>query len=140
MNTAGVVATAPENDAALRASGFLLLMASVFTVSMGHGAVLPLLPFFLERLPGDTACCAVSWHTGMLTGVYMFALFVFAPLWGRLSDRGGKEAGNSAGAGWFHIGIDTVRIFPDTLAELSGPCLGRYVCRGRTARILGLCG
>lgn len=101
MNTAGVVATAPENDAALRASGFLLLMASVFTVSMGHGAVLPLLPFFLERLPGDTACCAVSWHTGMLTGVYMFALFVFAPLWGRLSDRGGRRPVILLGLGGF---------------------------------------
>lgn len=69
-----------------------VLMASVFTVSLGFGVVLPLLPYLIERLlgaGGDVAQVARS--TGMLTGLYMFALFLFAPLWGKLSDRYGRR-------------------------------------------------
>lgn len=72
----------------LRAGSFFLLMASVFTVSTGYGVVLPVLPFWLERLPGSPS---IPWHTGLLSGVYMLALFMFAPLWGRASDRLGRR-------------------------------------------------
>jgi len=72
----------------LRTGSFFLLMASVFTVSMGYGVVLPILPFWLERISGSLS---VPWHTGMLAGVYMLALFAFAPLWGRASDRIGRR-------------------------------------------------
>ena len=68
-----------------------VLMASVFTVSVGFGVVLPLLPFLIERLLGAGAEAGeVSRSTGLLTGLYMLSLFLFAPLWGRrpcLSDR-----------------------------------------------------
>lgn len=70
---------------------FFLLMASVFTVYVGYGIVLPVLPFLLERLLGDEARFSVAWHTGMIAGIYMLALFVFAPLWGRVSDRFGRR-------------------------------------------------
>lgn len=72
----------------LRTGSFFLLMASVFTVSTGYGVILPVLPFWLERIPGSPS---IPWHTGMLSGVYMLALFVFAPLWGRASDRLGRR-------------------------------------------------
>lgn len=70
---------------------FFLLMAAVFTVYVGYGIVLPLLPFLLERLLGDAARFSVAWHTGMIAAIYMFALFVGAPLWGRVSDRIGRR-------------------------------------------------
>ena len=69
-----------------------VLMASVFTVSVGFGVVLPLLPDLIERLlgvAGDPGQVARS--TGLLTGLYMLSLFLFAPLWGRLSDRYGRR-------------------------------------------------
>ena len=69
-----------------------VLMASVFTVSIGFGVVLPLFPFVIERLLGagsDTA--QVSRATGLLTGLYMLSLFLFAPVWGRLSDLYGRR-------------------------------------------------
>ncbi|PZO32573.1 MAG: MFS transporter [Alphaproteobacteria bacterium] len=70
-----------------------VLMASVFTVSMGFGVVLPLLPFLIERLLGAGAEAGeVSRSTGLLTGLYMLSLFLFAPVWGRLSDRHGRRA------------------------------------------------
>jgi len=70
---------------------FLLLMGSVFAVYVGYGIVLPVLPFLLQRLLGDGAHASVAWHTGAIAGVYMLGLFLFAPLWGRVSDRWGRR-------------------------------------------------
>lgn len=75
----------------VHSSVFFLLLALVFTVSMGYGVVLPVLPGFLEGLPASAGRFSVPWHTGMLTGVYMLALFLFAPLWGYVSDRAGRR-------------------------------------------------
>ena len=70
---------------------FFLLMASVFTVYIGYGIVLPVLPFLLEEMLQNSTRFSVAWHTGMIAGIYMLALFVFAPLWGRISDRIGRR-------------------------------------------------
>jgi len=67
-----------------------LLSAMVFIVSLGYGAGLPLIRPYLLRYLGAVPTSTVAWHVGMLGGVYLFALFVFAPLWGRLSDRHGR--------------------------------------------------
>ena len=67
-----------------------LLGAMVFIVSLGYGAGLPLIRPYLLRYLGAVPASAVAWHVGMLGGVYLFALFLFAPLWGRLSDRHGR--------------------------------------------------
>jgi MFS family permease len=62
----------------------MALMFAVFTVAAGYGLLLPLL--------GQSATEAVvSRHTGLLTGVYTLAIFLFAPLWGWLSDRHGRR-------------------------------------------------
>lgn len=69
-----------------------MLMASVFTVSIGYGVILPLLPYLIERLLGAGGNAAqVSRSTGLLTGLYTLSLFLFAPVWGRLSDRYGRR-------------------------------------------------
>jgi MFS family permease len=68
------------------------LMLAVFTVSVGFGVVLPLLPYLIERLLGaGVEAAQVSRHTGLLTAVYTLSLFLFAPAWGRLSDRHGPR-------------------------------------------------
>ena len=68
------------------------LMLAVFTVSVGFGVALPLLPYLIERLLGAGVDAAqVSRHTGLLTAVYTLSLFLFAPMWGRLSDRRGPR-------------------------------------------------
>jgi MFS family permease len=74
------------------------LMCAVFTVSVGFGVVLPLLPYLIERLLGAGAEAAqVSRHTGLLTAVYTLSLFLFAPMWGRLSDRRGTRCDKEKG-------------------------------------------
>ena len=81
-----------ERPAGVSASTLLALMLAVFTVSVGYGVALPLLPYLMERLLGaGTTAAKVSRHTGLLTAVYTLALFLFAPLWGRLADRRGPR-------------------------------------------------
>lgn len=73
-------------------STMAVLMLSVFTVSMGFGIVLPVLPFLIERLLGAGGDAGqVSRATGLLTGLYMLSLFLFAAAWGHLSDRYGRR-------------------------------------------------
>ena len=67
-----------------------LLCAMVFVVSLGYGAGLPLVRPNLLVYLGAVPASTVAWHVGMLGGVYLFALFLFAPLWGRVSDRHGR--------------------------------------------------
>ena len=69
-----------------------VLLLSVFTVSIGYGVVLPLLPYSIERLLGTCGDAAqVSRATGTLTGLYTLSMFLFAPTWGRMSDRHGRR-------------------------------------------------
>ncbi len=80
------------HTAGVLASTMAALMLAVFTVSVGFGVVLPLLPYLIERLLGAGAGAAqISRHTGLLTAVYTLSLFLFAPMWGRLSDRRGPR-------------------------------------------------
>ena len=73
---------------------FLLpvVMLAVLTISLGFGILLPQLPALIERFLGDASTTVrVSRATGLLTALYMAALFVFAPFWGRLSDHWGRR-------------------------------------------------
>ena len=66
-------------------STMVVLMLSVFTVSMGYGIILPLLPYLIERLLGASGDAArVSSATGLLTVLYTLSLFFFAAVWGHL--------------------------------------------------------
>ena len=81
MSTSGTTAGIPARTMAV-------LMLAVFTVSMGYGILLPLLPYLIERLLGaGSDATQVSRATGLLTGLYTLSLFLFAPIWGHLSDR-----------------------------------------------------
>lgn len=81
-----------KNEAGLLpASQFFLLMAAVFAVYVGYGIVLPLLPFMLDQIFPNVTRASVAWHTGLIASIYMFALFVGAPLWGKISDRIGRR-------------------------------------------------
>ena len=68
------------------------LLLSVSTVSAGYGIVLPILPLMLLAIYGPNAATEVARHTGLLTAVHAMALFLFAPVWGWLSDGQGRRA------------------------------------------------
>lgn len=63
----------------------------MFAITVGYGIALPILPFLIERVAGTVNPSTLSRHTGLLTGIYILAIFMFAPLWGTLSDRKGRR-------------------------------------------------
>ncbi|MDY6909303.1 MAG: MFS transporter [Thermodesulfobacteriota bacterium] len=71
---------------------FILLICLV-VVMKGYGVTLSVLPFHIERmaLAEGVTTQGVSVHVGMITGLFALMQFVFAPLWGRLSDRIGRR-------------------------------------------------
>lgn len=80
---------APREAVKAARRAVLLLGAMVFVVALGYGAGLPLVQLYLQQYV--TGAPAVAWHVGMLGGAYAGALFLFAPVWGRLSDRHGRK-------------------------------------------------
>ena len=60
-------------------------MATVFVDMLGFFIVLPLLPFYAEKLGADPI------RVGALVSTFALAQLVTAPLWGRLSDRYGRR-------------------------------------------------
>lgn len=60
---------------------------------IGFGITLPVLPFYVERLAleAGTAQQSIVLHVTLLTGIYPLMQLVFAPLWGRWSDRIGRR-------------------------------------------------
>ena len=70
-----------------RNGSLLVIFLTVFVDLLGFGMVLPLLPIYAKQFGVD--------EHGMLTGLLMCSFsamqFVFAPLWGRLSDRIGRR-------------------------------------------------
>ncbi|MBN9071777.1 MAG: MFS transporter [Rhizobiales bacterium] len=67
------------------------VLVAMFAITVGYGVALPILPFLIEQIAGKSTPQALSWHTGLLTGAYIIAIFVGAPVWGRISDRCGRK-------------------------------------------------
>jgi DHA1 family multidrug resistance protein-like MFS transporter len=70
------------------------LLACVLIVMIGVGITLPVLPLYVERMALGSAATRrlVGIHIGLLTAAYPMMQLVFAPLWGRLSDRVGRSS------------------------------------------------
>ena len=65
------------------------LAAAIFAVSAGFGALMPVLPAWLNTLmPGATAG-DVARHVGFLSAAYAVGVLLGAPLWGVVGDRVG---------------------------------------------------
>jgi len=90
----------------------VLLSAMVFIASLGYGSGLPLAQPYLLRYLGAVPASAVAWHVGMLGGVYLLALFLFAPLWGRWSDGHGRAPALMIGFAAFLIGGAATALAP----------------------------
>ena len=76
--------------AGLRPVQLAWLAGSVFIVSAGYGALLPVLPGWLaSSMPGVDAS-EVGRHVGFLSGAYAVGVLLGAPLWGLASDRLGR--------------------------------------------------
>lgn len=66
-------------------TALMIVFATVLIDLIGFGIVLPILPLWAERFGASPL------QIGILTASYSLAQFVFAPVWGRLSDRVGRR-------------------------------------------------
>lgn len=87
-----------------RTSLFAMLLA-VFAVSAGYGIVLPILPFLIDQFADQNGSASIGSHTGLLMGIYVLAVFLFAPLWGAISDRRGRKPVMLAGLSGFAVTV-----------------------------------
>ncbi len=62
-----------------------VLFLIMFLVMVGFGIIIPVLPFYAEELGASPA------ELGLLMSVYSIMQFIFAPMWGRISDRTGRK-------------------------------------------------
>ncbi len=69
-----------------RGSLFAIFL-TVFIDLLGFGMVLPLLAVYAEAF----AIESTGWVTGLLFGSFSIMQFVFAPVWGRISDSIGRR-------------------------------------------------
>jgi multidrug resistance protein len=75
----------------------VILLIILFLVMVGFGIVIPILPFFVGKLGGG----ALS--LGIFMSVYSVMQFIFAPIWGRLSDRIGRRPVLLIGLGGYGV-------------------------------------
>src|SRR5262249_12657063 len=66
-------------------SPLTIVFITIFIDLIGFGIIIPLMPFYAETF-GATAVTV-----GLLSTSFSFMQFVFAPIWGRLSDRIGRR-------------------------------------------------
>lgn len=69
----------------MKKPSLLIIFLTVFIDLIGFGIVLPSLPIFAEHFNAN------GFTIGMLMASYSAMQFIFAPIWGRLSDRVGRR-------------------------------------------------
>lgn len=62
-----------------------ILFIVMFLVMVGFGIIIPVLPFYAEDLGASPT------DLGLLMAVYSLMQFIFAPMWGRISDKIGRK-------------------------------------------------
>ncbi|WP_462413482.1 MFS transporter [Neobacillus sp. Marseille-QA0830] len=62
-----------------------ILFIVMFLVMVGFGIIIPVLPFYAEEIGAN------STQLGLLMSVYSLMQFIFAPIWGQVSDRIGRK-------------------------------------------------
>ena len=70
-----------------RQGSLFVVFLTVFIDLLGFGIVLPLLPIYATTFATDSA----GWTIALLMSSYSIMQFIFAPFWGRLSDRVGRR-------------------------------------------------
>jgi DHA1 family multidrug resistance protein-like MFS transporter len=63
----------------------IILVASLVIVMLGFGIAIPLMPFYIIHFNASGSTL------GLMMSLYSLMQFIFAPMWGRLSDRIGRK-------------------------------------------------
>jgi len=95
----------------VKLSPVIIVFLTVFIDLLGFGIIIPLLPFYAETFG------ATAFTVGLLATSFSLMQFIFAPIWGRVSDRVGRR--------------------PIILLGLLGSCLS-YLAFGMAATLTSL--
>src|SRR5437588_435112 len=69
----------------MQRSPLIILFVTIFIDLLGFGLILPNIPVYIQHYGG------APWVGGVLLACFSITQFVFAPIWGRLSDRVGRR-------------------------------------------------
>ncbi len=69
----------------MKRSPLLILFVTLFLDLLGFGLIIPLIAVYIQHFGGS------PWVGGALLACYAAMQFVFAPIWGRISDRWGRR-------------------------------------------------
>lgn len=69
----------------MKKSALALIFFTIFIDLLGFGLIIPILPFYAENYG------ATAFEVGLLGTIYSLMQFIFAPIWGRLSDQKGRR-------------------------------------------------
>lgn len=127
-----------------------ILFAIMFLVMVGFGIIIPVMPFYAEEIGASPT------ELGLLMAVYSLMQLLFAPMWGRISDRIGRKPVIMIGIfglslSFFLMAVSTqlwmlfaARIFGGILSSANMPTVMAYVAditseedRGKGMGIIG---
>lgn len=127
-----------------------ILFLVMFLVMVGFGIIIPVLPFYAEEVGASPT------ELGLLMAVYSLMQLIFAPMWGRISDRIGRKPVIMIGIGglaisFFLMGFSNqlwmlfaARIIGGFLSSANMPTIMAYVAdittpenRGKGMGIVG---
>lgn len=127
-----------------------ILFAVMFLVMVGFGIIIPVMPFYAEEIGASPT------QLGLLMAVYSLMQLLFAPIWGRISDRIGRKPVMMIGifglaVSFFLMGFSTelwmlfaARIIGGILSSANMPTVMAYVAditseadRGKGMGIIG---
>lgn len=77
----------PSISKSPKSGSLLVIFLTVFIDLLGFGIVLPLLPLYADQFGEDPQ----GWVIGLLMASFSIMQFVFAPIWGSISDRVGRR-------------------------------------------------
>lgn len=110
-----------------------ILALTLTVVTLGVGMVVPILPFYMEKLgAGGT-------ELGLLTACYALMRLIFGPLWGSLSDRVGRKPvmlvgilGYAVTMFWFGLATElwmmfVARTLSGILSAATSPTIMAYI-------------
>jgi DHA1 family multidrug resistance protein-like MFS transporter len=66
-------------------SNLVILFFLMVVVMIGFGLIIPIMPFYVESMGADAK------QLGLLMAVFSIMQFLFAPMWGSISDRIGRK-------------------------------------------------
>lgn len=83
----------------------LLLFAAVFIDLLGFGIIIPNLPFLVKDFTPSGSSVSAEIHYTLIVAVFSLMQFIFAPIWGAVSDRVGRKPIIVIGLGGSVIGF-----------------------------------